>query len=87
LINAVIVTGCKVGYSGNAFDLLGKRKAKEKLATFLLSLSTRYKPRGLSATEFNLPMSRQDISNYLGMVEGCVDTPPVKAGGVFTISP
>jgi CRP/FNR family transcriptional regulator len=48
-------------------SLLGKRSAEEKLATFLLSLSTRYKSRGLSATEFSLPMSRQDIGNYLGM--------------------
>ena len=47
--------------------LLGKRKAEEKLAAFLLSLSTRYKPRGLSATNYNLPMSRQDIGNYLGL--------------------
>jgi CRP/FNR family transcriptional regulator len=104
-------------------SLLGKSKAEEKLAAFLLSLSTRFKPRGLSATNFNLPMSRQDIGNYLGlvietvsrlftrfqedgllkvnrrevtitdlpqlkgMVEGCVNTPAVKAGGAFTISP
>jgi len=47
--------------------LLGKRTAEERLASFLLSLSTRYKQRGLSETEFNLPMSRQDIGNYLGL--------------------
>jgi CRP/FNR family transcriptional regulator len=47
--------------------LLGKRTAEERLASFLLSLSTRYRSRGLSATEFNLPMSRQDIGNYLGL--------------------
>lgn len=47
--------------------LLGKRSAEERLATFLLSLSERYKSRGLSATKFNLPMSRQDIGNYLGL--------------------
>jgi CRP/FNR family transcriptional regulator len=47
--------------------LLGKRTAEEKLAAFFLSLSARYKPRGLSATKFNLPMSRQDIGNYLGL--------------------
>lgn len=47
--------------------LLGKRTAEERLASFLLSLSTRYHQRGLSATEFNLPMSRQDIGNYLGL--------------------
>ena len=47
--------------------LLGKRTAEEKLAAFFLSLSARYKPRGLSATNFNLPMSRQDIGNHLGL--------------------
>jgi len=46
---------------------LGKRSAEERLASFLLSLSRRYQTRGLSATEFNLPMSRQDIGNYLGL--------------------
>ena len=47
--------------------LLGKRTAEERLAAFLLSLSGRYQSRGLSTTEFNLPMSRQDIGNYLGL--------------------
>ena len=46
---------------------LGKRSAEERLASFLLSLSSRFKQRSLSATEFNLPMSRQDIGNYLGL--------------------
>ena len=47
--------------------MLGQRSAEERLASFLLSLSTRYKVRGLSANEYNLPMSRQDIGNYLGL--------------------
>jgi CRP/FNR family transcriptional regulator len=47
--------------------LLGKRTAEERLAEFLLGLSARYHSRGLSTTEFNLPMSRQDIGNYLGL--------------------
>jgi CRP/FNR family transcriptional regulator, anaerobic regulatory protein len=46
---------------------LGKRTAEERLASFLLSLSSRFSQRGLSATGFNLPMSRQDIGNYLGL--------------------
>jgi CRP/FNR family transcriptional regulator len=46
---------------------LGKRTAEERLASFLRSLSSRFSQRGLSATEFNLPMSRQDIGNYLGL--------------------
>ena len=47
--------------------MLGQRSAEERLASFLLSLSARYKNRGLSASEFYLPMSRQDIGNYLGL--------------------
>ena len=47
--------------------LLGKRTAEERLAAFLLSMSSRYHSRGLSPSEFNLPMSRQDIGNYLGL--------------------
>jgi CRP/FNR family transcriptional regulator, anaerobic regulatory protein len=47
--------------------LLGNRSAREKMATFLLMLSTRYKILGFSSTEFNLPMRRDDIANFLGL--------------------
>ncbi len=47
--------------------LLGKKNADEKMATFLLSLSTRFHERGFSATEFSLSMSRGDIANHLGL--------------------
>ena len=47
--------------------LLGKKSAEERLATFLLSLSTRFKQRGYSPHEFHLSMSRTDIGNYLGL--------------------
>jgi CRP/FNR family transcriptional regulator, anaerobic regulatory protein len=41
--------------------------AETRVATFLLSLSARFKQRGLSASVFNLSMSRHDIGNYLGL--------------------
>ena len=47
--------------------LFGRCNSEERLAGFLLNLSTRYKLCGLSATELYLPMSRQDIGNYLGL--------------------
>lgn len=47
--------------------VLGKKTAEERLATFLLSLSERFARRGFSAVEFNLSMSRHEISNYLGL--------------------
>lgn len=61
------VVGREITADQHMLMLLGKRTAEERLASFLLSLSTRYHQRNLSATEFNLPMSRQDIGNYLGL--------------------
>lgn len=41
--------------------------AEQRLAAFLLNLSARYSKRGLSASNFILPMNRRDIGNYLGL--------------------
>jgi CRP/FNR family transcriptional regulator len=46
---------------------IGKRPVEERLAMFLISISQRFKTRGLSDSRFELPMSRHDIANYLGM--------------------
>lgn len=46
---------------------LGKKNSEEKVATFLLTISTRYYQLGYSANEFKLMMSRQEIGNYLGI--------------------
>lgn len=37
------------------------------MAAFLLSLSSRFVGRGLSASRFHLSMSRGEIANYLGL--------------------
>lgn len=47
--------------------LLSKNSADERIASLLLSISTRNHHRHLSATAFRLPMSRADIGNYLGL--------------------
>ncbi len=47
--------------------LLAKKSSEQRVATFLLSLSGRFKLRGLSSDSFILSMSRQDIANYLGL--------------------
>ena len=47
--------------------LLGKKNADEKVASFLLNLSNRFKIRGYSASSFRLSMSRGEIGNYLGL--------------------
>ena len=46
---------------------LGQKSAMEKLVGFLLSLSRRFEERGYAANSFQLPMSRIDIANHLGL--------------------
>lgn len=46
---------------------LAKAGAAERLATFLLTLSARFRQRGYSALDLKLSMSRQEIANYLGL--------------------
>lgn len=47
--------------------LLSKGSAEARIASLLLSISSRNSRRNLSATEFILPMSRTDIGNFLGL--------------------
>ena len=47
--------------------LLGSMRAEERLASFLLNLSERYRARGYSSTEFVLRMTREEIGSYLGL--------------------
>ena len=47
--------------------LLGRKNATEKIATFLWFLLQRIRFRNADATAVNLPMSRRDIADYLGL--------------------
>lgn len=47
--------------------LLSKKNAEQRVATFLVKLSSRFKARGYSAANFRLSMSRNEIGNYLGL--------------------
>lgn len=61
------LVGKEISNEHSMLLMLGNRSAEERLATFLLSLSSRLYERGFSAHEFNLSMSRHDIANYLGL--------------------
>ena len=55
-----------------AFDheimlMLGKMRAEERLAAFLLNLSQRFSARGYSAASFQLRMTREELGSYLGL--------------------
>ncbi len=47
--------------------LLGRKTAREKVATFLVKLAQRAAKIGHSPSEVALPMSRADIADYLGL--------------------
>lgn len=47
--------------------LLGRKTAREKLATFLLLFLRREEERGRDGTVLTLPMGRGDIADYLGL--------------------
>jgi len=46
---------------------LSKKTADERIATFLVNLSARFRARGFSPNQFRLAMSRSEIGNYLGL--------------------
>lgn len=45
----------------------GQRSATERVASFLLAFSRRSERNGQSASEFDLPMTRADIGDFLGL--------------------
>jgi len=47
--------------------ILGRMRAEQRLATFLLDLAHRYQVRGYSSVEFVLRMTREEIGSYLGL--------------------
>lgn len=49
-------------------EILSKRNAHERMAIFLHQLSERYRQLGRSGERFLIPMSRDDIGSYLGLV-------------------
>jgi len=46
---------------------LGRKSAREKVATFLLRISRRNEREGVDATQLHLPMTRSEIADYLGL--------------------
>ena len=47
--------------------LLGRKTARERIASFMLWLSDRARERGDSANPVRVPMSRSDMGDYLGL--------------------
>jgi len=51
----------------HTIELITKKDAEAKIASFLVDLSRRFRARGYSASHFNLSMKRNEIGSYLGL--------------------
>ena len=69
--------------------LLGRKSAKEKVVTMLLNFSKRAKSRTGNGNPIELPMTRQDIGDYLGLTTETVSRTftQLKTSGMITVEP
>ena len=61
------LVGKEISADQKLIALLAGYSAHQRLASLLLSISNRLRQQKLSSTRFRLPMSRGEISNYLGL--------------------
>lgn len=61
------IMGNEITKDQQMLTLLGKNSAEERVASLLLSISSRNHHRNLSPTRFRLSMSRAEIGNYMGL--------------------
>ena len=69
--------------------LLGRKTAREKIASFLLMLSRRSVQRGQNGNPVAVPMSRNDIGDFLGLTTETVSRTftQLKQGGSINLLP
>lgn len=61
------MAGHEISAAHEQMLLLGRKTAKEKIASFLLGFRERAAARGLRADPVHLPMSRADLGDFLGL--------------------
>lgn len=62
------IIGKSMGRDHDHLEMLGRRMADERVALFLHGLSERLRNLGRDPQTFSLPMSREEIASYLGLV-------------------
>lgn len=62
------IIGQGINRDQSHLEMLGRRQAHERMALFLHGLAERYRLLGLPGDMYTLPMSREDIASYLGLV-------------------
>lgn len=67
-ISHELIKHCSDSITDSQNQLINSKcTAEEKLALFLVNLSDRLKKRGFSANRFNIPLTRQEMGNHLGL--------------------
>ncbi len=68
--------------------LMAAHRAEQRVALFLYMVSKRFEFHGFPATEFRLPMSRDDIASYLGLAVETVSRSfqKLKGAGLIEVS-
>ncbi|MFN7136341.1 MAG: helix-turn-helix domain-containing protein [Thermomonas sp.] len=62
------IMGQSAGLDHDHVEVLARRQASERIALFLHGLGERLRRIGRPADDFQLPMSRDEIARYLGLV-------------------
>ena len=62
------VIGQGIGRDQAHLEMLGRKQAPERIALFLHGLAERYRQLGRGGEALTLPMSREDLASYLGIV-------------------
>jgi CRP/FNR family transcriptional regulator len=62
------VMGRSMGRDQDHLEMMSRRQASDRVMLFLHSLSERYIALGRDGVSFALPMTREEIANYLGLV-------------------
>jgi CRP/FNR family transcriptional regulator len=62
------IMGQTINRDQKHIEILAKRNAHERVSIFLHQLAERYKLLGRSSERFMIPMTREEIGSYLGLV-------------------
>lgn len=65
--NFFSIMGAEITKDQKIHTILSSYSAEQRIASFLLGVSSRYARVGLSPNRFHLPMTRGDIGEYLGL--------------------
>lgn len=62
------IMGRSMGRDQDHLEMMSRRQASDRVLLFLHSLSERYEMLGRDGKRFTLPMTREEIASYLGLV-------------------